>query len=47
MSDNYVARCYRDFRLQSIGGGADEVMLEIIAKQEGFASKKGGKKKVE
>ena len=44
MSDNYVARCYRDFRVQSIGGGADEVMLEIIAKQEGFSAK-GGKKK--
>lgn len=32
MDDNYVARCYRDWRLISIGGGADEVMLSIISK---------------
>lgn len=30
--DNSVARAYRDTRLISIGGGADEVMLGIIAK---------------
>ena len=30
--DNPVARHYRDGRLGSIGGGADEVMLGIIAK---------------
>ena len=30
-----VARAYRDSRLVSIGGGADEVMLGIIAKLEG------------
>ena len=34
-SDNPVARAYRDARLVSIGGGADEVMLGIIAKLEG------------
>ena len=28
-------RAYRDTRLVSIGGGADEVMLSIIAKQMG------------
>ncbi|UXI66440.1 acyl-CoA dehydrogenase family protein [Tahibacter amnicola] len=33
--DNPVARAYRDGRLVSIGGGADEVMLGIIAKLEG------------
>ena len=31
-----MARLYRDARLLSIGAGADEVMLEIIAKMEGF-----------
>jgi citronellyl-CoA dehydrogenase len=30
--DNVVSRAYRDTRLLSIGGGADEVMLGIIAK---------------
>jgi citronellyl-CoA dehydrogenase len=30
--DNPVARYYRDGRLGSIAGGADEVMLGIIAK---------------
>jgi citronellyl-CoA dehydrogenase len=33
--DNIVARAYRDSRLVSIGGGADEIMLGIIAKLEG------------
>ncbi len=33
--DNRVSRAYRDGRLVSIGGGADEVMLGIIAKFEG------------
>jgi citronellyl-CoA dehydrogenase len=33
--DNPVARSYRDARLASIGGGADEVMLQIIAKLMG------------
>lgn len=36
MWDNPVARAYRDGRLASIGGGADEVMLEIIGKQMGI-----------
>ena len=30
-----VSRLYRDLRLTSIGGGADEVMLGIIAKGMG------------
>jgi citronellyl-CoA dehydrogenase len=34
-ADNLVARSYRDSRLVSIGGGADEVMLGIIARLEG------------
>ncbi|MDN2567265.1 acyl-CoA dehydrogenase family protein [Aquibium sp. A9E412] len=33
--DNPVSRAYRDTRLVSIGAGADEVMLGIIAKLEG------------
>ena len=33
MWDSPVARAYRDGRLASIGGGADEVMLSIICKQ--------------
>ena len=36
MWDNPVARVYRDGRLTSIGGGADEIMLEIICKQMGM-----------
>lgn len=33
--DNPIARAYRDGRLGSIGGGADEVMLGIICKTMG------------
>jgi citronellyl-CoA dehydrogenase len=40
MWDNPVAQLYRDLRLYSIGGGADEVMLRIIAKSLGFTGKK-------
>ena len=32
MWDNIVSRFYRDNRLGSIGGGADEIMLGIISK---------------
>ncbi|CAA0093625.1 Acyl-CoA dehydrogenase [Zhongshania aliphaticivorans] len=35
MWDNPVARAYRDTRITSIGGGADEVMLSIICKTMG------------
>ncbi len=38
--ENRVARLYRDGRLASIAGGADEVMLGIIAKQMGIYPKK-------
>lgn len=34
--DNIAARALRDNRLISIGGGADEIMLGIIAKLSGF-----------
>lgn len=39
-ADNLVARAYRDGRLISIGGGADEIMLGIIAKLEGTLPKR-------
>ncbi len=35
MWDNPISRAYRDMRLTSIGGGADEVMLGIICKLMG------------
>ena len=37
--ENRVSRKYRDGRLGSIGGGADEVMLGILAKTMGIAKK--------
>ena len=37
--ENKVSRMYRDGRLASIGGGADEVMLGIIAKTMGVAKR--------
>ena len=36
MSEMPISRAFRDSRLLSIGGGANEVMSEIIAKSEGF-----------
>ena len=42
MWDNVASRAYRDTRLLSIGGGADEIMLGIIAKLMGILP---GKKK--
>lgn len=38
--DNIAARFYRDYRLTSIGGGADEIMLGIICKQMGIGRTK-------
>lgn len=37
--ENIVSQYYRDFRLLSIGGGADEVMLQIICKYMGILPK--------
>ena len=34
--ESEISRIYRDTRLTSIGGGADEVMLQIIAKDLGY-----------
>lgn len=36
MWESRISRLFRDVRLASIGGGADEVMLGIIAKYQGF-----------
>ncbi|WGG52828.1 acyl-CoA dehydrogenase family protein [Rugamonas sp. DEMB1] len=38
--ENRVSRLFRDGRLASIAGGADEVMLGIIAKQMGLVARK-------
>jgi citronellyl-CoA dehydrogenase len=40
MWENRVARAYRDTRLMSIGGGADEIMLGIICKVMGILPSK-------
>ena len=40
-----VSRLYRDLRLTSIGGGADEVMLGIICKTMGILPKPQKNKK--
>ncbi|NWG16368.1 MAG: acyl-CoA dehydrogenase family protein [Chloroflexi bacterium] len=36
MEETWISRYYRDARLLSVGGGADEVMMGIIAKLEGM-----------
>jgi citronellyl-CoA dehydrogenase len=36
MNENYISRAYRDMRLAPIGGGANEIMLEIVAKYMGI-----------
>ena len=36
--DNPASRAFRDARLASIGGGADEVMMQVIAKKMGLMS---------
>jgi citronellyl-CoA dehydrogenase len=38
MDETPVSRRYRDGRLASIGAGADEVMLGIIAKRAGLVT---------
>ncbi|NLA65039.1 MAG: acyl-CoA dehydrogenase [Leucobacter sp.] len=37
MEENWTARFLRDARLSSIGGGADEVMLQVLARADGLA----------
>jgi citronellyl-CoA dehydrogenase len=41
MWESKVSRMFRDGRLASIGGGADEVMLGIICKLDGILPGKG------
>jgi citronellyl-CoA dehydrogenase len=41
MTESEISRMYRDGRLTSIGGGADEVMLSIIAKGMGILPRRG------
>ena len=36
MEETWTARFFRDTRLLAIGGGADEVMLQVLAKLDGF-----------
>ena len=38
MEETWVSRYFRDGRLLSIGGGADEVMLQILARLDGFTA---------
>jgi len=37
MAEHWASRFYRDTRLDSIGAGADEVMLRILARMDGYA----------
>ena len=36
MEETWTARFFRDNRLLSIGGGADEVMLRVLSSMDGF-----------
>lgn len=36
MAEHWTSRFYRDTRLDSIGAGADEVMLRILSRMDGF-----------
>ena len=36
MRDNPVERCYRETKVQAIGGGSAEIMLDLISRQRGF-----------
>jgi citronellyl-CoA dehydrogenase len=36
MNEMLISRYYRDARVLSVGGGADEVMCEVVAKMEGM-----------
>ena len=37
MAEHWASRFYRDTRLDSIGAGADEVMLRVLARMDGYA----------
>ena len=36
MNENWIARAFRDIRQTAIGGGANEIMLEVVAKSLGI-----------
>lgn len=38
MAEHWASRFYRDTRLDSIGAGADEVMLRILARMDGYSA---------
>jgi citronellyl-CoA dehydrogenase len=38
MAEHWASRYYRDTRLDSIGAGADEVMLRVLAKMDGYSA---------
>ncbi|MET9487496.1 acyl-CoA dehydrogenase family protein [Nocardia sp. NPDC006630] len=38
MEETWTARAFRDSRLLSIGGGADEVMLRVLSMMDGFTA---------
>jgi citronellyl-CoA dehydrogenase len=38
MDEHWASRFYRDVRLDSIGAGADEVMLRILARLDGYST---------
>jgi citronellyl-CoA dehydrogenase len=38
VEETWTARFFRDNRLSSIGGGADEVMLQVLARMDGFTA---------
>jgi citronellyl-CoA dehydrogenase len=38
MAEHWTSRFYRDTRLDSIGAGADEVMLRILARMDGYTT---------
>jgi citronellyl-CoA dehydrogenase len=42
MNETPISRLYRDIRATSIGGGADEIMLEIISKRLGMTDQSRG-----
>jgi citronellyl-CoA dehydrogenase len=41
MNENWISRAFRDIRQTAIGGGANEIMLEVVAKQLGIHPGRG------
>jgi citronellyl-CoA dehydrogenase len=44
MEETWVSRYFRDSRLLSIGAGADEVMLQVLAQLDGFTGQRSGRR---